>query len=421
MCKLTTWDIKIRSEEVQLKEEIIKEFNTLEQFAKKTNYTIKTVERNLKKGVSSKFLYKCSSVFGKSMQEIVCPVKKQIAEYIYNVFENIKEYNSSEDIKVINYLYDLSYEYNLEFEKILMERNLGRYYFNIKKYKDSIDNYKIAVEKAKDFGMTNYTIYIQSELGLTYFWIKELEKAKICLGEIEVKQIRENKFKNKALFKYHYTSGLVFMNLKEYNKAIEAYKNAYDYAYNKETIGGAIANMGLTYKNLTKYDLALEYYNKALKLYKNNNEKKSKMYNNIATVFLEKKQYNKALEFSEKAINLISKDNSYSSFVVYYTYIEIKIKLGQSVDKTLNKLIKHICEGDNQLVPKLYILQGLNSIVEISRVNRCYHELKNLLVKIDRIKKNTEIDNCEYIKDLEKIQENICAIIEQESLNEKAN
>lgn len=91
--------------------------------------------------------------------------------------------------------------------------------------------------------------------------------------------------------------GELYTTTKEYDKALECYKQAL--AYNTGD-SKAINNLGNTYFRMGKYQEAFETLNNAIKLFPNGYEG----YNNIGSVYFATGQYQQAAEVYKTAINL---------------------------------------------------------------------------------------------------------------------
>jgi tetratricopeptide (TPR) repeat protein len=95
----------------------------------------------------------------------------------------------------------------------------------------------------------------------------------------------------------YYNRGIVFMNEKNYDRAIQDYSKAIELNPNYTE---AYYNRGIVFTNENNYDRAIQDYSKAIELNPNYTE----AYNNRGNIFKNNKNYDRALEDYNKAIEL---------------------------------------------------------------------------------------------------------------------
>jgi tetratricopeptide (TPR) repeat protein len=190
-----------------------------------------------------------------------------------------------------------------------------------KDYDGAIEYHKEAVEIAPE-------LYQNNAIEMAY---KNLSK--ICLGKTDYEKAKEYQKKavevkrllaEVAAMSYN-SRGIVFLNNREYGKAINCFKKAVkikpDYSdaqknlnnidlekrkiiEEKEAKKASEANlfnsMGLEYFQEKQYDKAIKYYKNAIKIKPDN----AVAYNNLGTVYRIRKEYDKALECYGKALEI---------------------------------------------------------------------------------------------------------------------
>ncbi len=106
--------------------------------------------------------------------------------------------------------------------------------------------------------------------------------------------------------------GNVYLNLKEYDKALTAYQKSIEINPN---YANAYSNMGFAYGNLKEYDKAITAYQKAIEI----NPEYANAYNNMGNAYAELKEYDKAITAYQKAIEINPKyDYPYNNISIVY-------------------------------------------------------------------------------------------------------
>ncbi len=153
-------------------------------------------------------------------------------------------------------------------------------------------NYTEALKLAETVPLEKRTKIYFKDVGIVYANLKEYEKA------IEYYQ-KAIEMDEKWAVPY-FNLGIVYKNLKEYEKAIEYYQKAIEM---DEKWAVPYNNLGIVYKNLKEYEKAIEYYQKAIEM----DEKWAYPYNNLGNVYVDLKEYEKAIEYYQKAIEMDEK------------------------------------------------------------------------------------------------------------------
>lgn len=116
---------------------------------------------------------------------------------------------------------------------------------------------------------------------------------------------------------YIYSSlGGVFIQLKEYNKALHYFnlgQNLALQAKDDKALGHVYSNKGIYYEEHNNFDSAYHYYIMALRLSEANNDKRTQLttLSNIGALYMKQKQYEKAIPYFEKTLQLAGPGNLY--------------------------------------------------------------------------------------------------------------
>ncbi|MGB0522306.1 MAG: tetratricopeptide repeat-containing sensor histidine kinase [Flammeovirgaceae bacterium] len=285
----------------------------------------------------------------------------------------IRAGNYQDAINLINEGLKLNESSQIDSIEAQLLYNLGLCFFYQEKYITSVNSYKKAlVITEKSNSLNGLQIKTLWGMGLSYKKlgnyieaIKQVDKAINLAGENEV--LKANLFIN---------AGNLHEQLKQYELAIEANKNAYN-IYEKEgdtlRMSMALNNIGVSYNTLEKYSEALNYFSQALKLKRSikNNKKIASTLNNIGDLYLTIGEYVKAEKYLREALKiretLKSKDDLASSLNkmgnLYLSQKKIQLS------KTYIQRAKSLLDSTNfqseklenlYLFSKLYYLQGNN-------------------------------------------------------------
>lgn len=199
-------------------------------------------------------------------------------------------------------------------------------------------------EKAKEISMkirSEHPKYISNltRLADIYFSEKNFHKALNIYNEC---LIINNENPN-----LHYEKTLIYIELKNYEEALECIQNAEKLNFeNQDSLNNTF---GVIYQNLKRYNEALKYFNEAILL----NESKAIFYSNRASLYGELNNYHKAIEDIDKAINLDPSESLIYMKVYYLIYLN-EFELAFSL---LNK-IKIKDENYYNTLANYYRLEG---------------------------------------------------------------
>ncbi len=170
--------------------------------------------------------------------------------------------------------------------------------------------------------------------------------------------------------------GNVFLDTKEYEKALHYFKRVYTLDLTSENIRGqeySLSNIGETYLYLKSYDSAYFYISKALGLTKKYKHKQSEAirYNLLGLLFQKKGEYHKSTNFYKEAIPLFTKENN----IRYLSNTLINVGKNQLQLGEYKNAIENITIGLNSaktIKSKENISLGYIALVEYYTITKNY-------------------------------------------------
>ena len=159
---------------------------------------------------------------------------------------------------------------------------LGALYFQLKKYDDSINLLKKAINSNKLFPVAYNT------LGNVYAELKNYKKATLTYK----KSIEQDSL----YFEPYYNLANIYNKINKFGLAIKFYRKSL--GINSESID-ALCNLGVTYYNLNNFTLSLKYLDKAFLL---NNTSINIKYN-LAKTLIKIKRYERAIKLLSEVVN----------------------------------------------------------------------------------------------------------------------
>lgn len=197
---------------------------------------------------------------------------------------------------------------------------------------------------------------INHMLGIAYFKNNESHKA------FEI----ANKFSN-GTFGEKYLAGSIFKLLKEYERAIETWKNVI------EVDNEIYFEIGECYMNLSNYDEAIHYFRKSIEI-------EDRAYIPLVEVLLMNDRYEEALEVIKKGIN--EKDIKELNIYLIQTFLfHFREEKQSEIDNLINS---SLIEDPNN--PELVFISGVNydfkgentfALNEYLKAYRMFHKFKN--------------------------------------------
>lgn len=170
--------------------------------------------------------------------------------------------------------------------------------------------------------------------------------------------------------------GNVFIDTKDYDKALHYFKRVYRLDVKGENIRGqeySMSNIGEAYLYKKAYDSAYFYINKALELTKKFKHKQSEAirYNLLGLLFQKKEEYNKSTSYYKEAIPLFTKENN----IRYLSNTLINIGKNQLYIGQYNEAFENIKIGLNSaksIKSRENIILGYNALVDYYTLTKNY-------------------------------------------------
>ncbi len=385
MKKLNLKDIKIKSSGKQIKEAILDEFDSIEEFATVIDLYPNSLKRYLRSTtVPNSFKIKLVNTLSKGYNQVVLSEIQQIKLLVNEVSENIEAYKDEDDVKTLMQLKDLCLEKNMTSQIVKMNRNISIYYYSKNDMGFAIEYMRLAISGIEN--NQSFLVSCMSWLGLMYFMKHDYSKSKEVLEEADT--LLPNIKDSKILFYYYYRRGVLYSCMYEKDKdklelAKQMFENAIKYAKEKFQLGFAIMNIGIVYRKQNILEEAMKYYHKALENLENDFDK-SVLYNNLADGYKLTGRYEEASYYIKKAFECLGDKNIAKSFIYYQTYVQIKMLRGESkaIIEKLKELLQKI---DDFLVYRETVIKGINTIIDYGRIyenTTVLEELDDLITKL---------------------------------------
>jgi len=220
--------------------------------------------------------------------------------------------NEADYIKTKVYATDaISLAKQLTFKKgeATANKTIGNLFFEQGDYSKAIEFYFNALKIYEEIKYKAGIAFIYTNIGNAYSGQKDNAKAIAFINQsIEGLEVLKMQ-KSSQYFNALNTMGVIYENLKEYDKAIEVYFKCQiiaDEINDLEATGIVYNNIGNMFKEKQNYDKALEYFFKSLKIREEIGDKYyiATTYNNIGSTYLVLKQYKEALNNCSKSLDL---------------------------------------------------------------------------------------------------------------------
>lgn len=239
--------------------------------------------------------------------------------------------------------------------------------------------FETAYQKAKEIEIPGAILKCLINLGICEQSSGNPEKALDCY--YESLKIAEQENDNTLKSKLYNNIGIVLTDLKEYKDALYYLKYSLKFQIHNQDltdIGNSMINIGNIY--LFQHDIALAsgYYKRAIRLYEEQNHiNLMYVYNNMASIYEEKKQIHKAIDYYLKVIELCKQQNN-------------QLLLFQSYQSTFKA---YFSAGDRENADKYYSLceEMVPDIADKNVLMTYYNNAAQYLKTIEEYKKSTEV------------------------------
>lgn len=383
--KLILEDIQFLSEGQQIEKAILRNYKTLHEFAEIVGMKYQTVRKYLRQenGGSGDFKQLLIQALKISYLEIVLSKQQQVIRLVEQVSGNIREYKEEKDLQVLEALRKVCIELNLSLEKAKMYRAIGMYYF----YRNDLNTAKnllqVAIEIVRSEKANPLLAAYCSELGLICFYNCEYADAKSNYEEVQRLVMTIPNIDRKTQFLHFYRYGLLFSSRQEYELARPLLIRALSCADDKHDLAMTIMNMGILYRRQKDFKEALKYYRQALKtLDKTDYIGMNVIYNNLADVYKDLGQYERALIYINRALENFERMDDSRGFIVFGTYTEIKLGMGEP-EAVFDKFLKLLSKVHDFPLHKSYIINAINSIADTdTKDHAILDRLEDVVIKL---------------------------------------
>ncbi len=369
----------------QLRDYLAKKNMTELELAIKVNKYETSIKSYLKKKIitSSVFIEQLEEIFNISYSEMVITIEQQIKNYIAQIKKDIKYYNSKEDSKVINELYELTLckENNIDlYHQLVSKGCLALYRFNIELYNEAVDMLKEVIDIANDKGITELEVYYSVQLSYVYMFVDKKQCTRI-LDDI-AKRFNDS-ISNDTLYSYHYFYGIILLQnnkLKEsknYKEARNFFEKSTGFASSQTQKTRSILAVAETFSLEKKYKKALIENRKALVVANGDVELTCNVLNNIASLHIDKGDNIEASRYLNQALEYLDNINNIKmKYYIYDTYIRVSPKdIEEIIIDVMNLLVNNPLTKENEC----YISKCYNTIFEKLKENNDIYNIKKIL------------------------------------------
>lgn len=186
--------------------------------------------------------------------------------------------------------------------------NLGNVYYRLGDFKKSLEHHFQSLEYRKKINDKRLIANSYNNIGSLYEVLKDYDEAiKYHKASLFLKQ--EIKGNLKGFANSYNNLGNVYRDLEQFDTALYYHHKAlkiWREFNNKKAISMSLNNLAVIYERIDKQEKALNFYLEAVKLSKSVNAKYdlANTYNNIAQLLFKQKKYRKALTFVNEAKNI---------------------------------------------------------------------------------------------------------------------
>ncbi len=343
----------------------------------------------------------------------------------YNTKKEIFASNWSE-LGVIYYnLYkpDSSYFYlnkSMELAKSLKDSTLiAKNYFRFAIMYAKSDDIKKSIilsNKAIKYYKTHFLyddlIAVKIHLAGCYQKISDYERTiKIYLETLQLATIKKINSKIPVIYN---NLGITYFYLKNYDKALDFFNKALNLktGKNNEKRASTLHNIGMIYRNIEDYSKAIDYYNQALKIRIKEKDtlKIAANYINLGNVYREQKKAKKALEYFKKAYSLNKhfknttlEISALSNFALIYSYLKNNALAEKYIEKSLKLANKQSSKKIKATTYKIasYVFSKNGDYEKALEFYKEYNKINN---DIFSLRKSKQIANMQIKYETEKIE-----------------
>ncbi len=248
-----------------------------------------------------------------------------------------------------------------EEEKSNIYEDIGMMFFYKNNFLKTLDNFKLSLYYAKEFGRDSIIARRYSDIGVAYDYLGAYDKSvEYYYMALEILEKENDK---SGMAKIYNNLGIIMQNRGNANDALGFYKKSLKLKIETKAsdvqIASAYINLGSAYEQLKKYGKSLSFYNKSLNLYRNNSAKYfSLALSNIANVYFNKAEFDSANSFNERSIKINDSLKNNLGLVGNYRLKGDILRKEQKVDSSIFYLNKSL-----KLSETLNVLDGRKDIL----------------------------------------------------------
>lgn len=236
-----------------------------------------------------------------------------------------------------------------EEEKSNIYEDIGMMFFYKSNFLKTLDNFKLSLYYAKEFGSDSIIARRYSDIGVTYDYLGAYDKSvKYYYKALEIFEKENDKL---GMAKIYNNIGIIMQNRGNANEALGFYKKSLKLKIEEHDsdvqIASAYINLGSAYELLKKYDKSLSFYDKSLKLYRNNSKKYfSLTLSNIANVYFLKMDLDSAFIFNNASLKINDSINNKFGLIGNYRLWGNILRQQNQVDSAIFYLKKALIISD---------------------------------------------------------------------------
>lgn len=360
----------------------------IKYYAEKLGLYENTLQRYLmeRRIYNQKFIKHLEKEFKRPYEKIVETAEAQITKIIFDVRQNIQQYNRPEDSKILLSLLSLCERYGFEELEIFSQINYGRFLYNSNQIVEGRETIKKACENAIDSSYWNP--YVFGQINLAYIENEyNPKKARKILKETEEIVLNSNLLTD-ITYRYWYIYGVSSHLLRQYRQSKKCFKIALNYGPTDEDRLKCKLNQALIYKLEGNYPAALKIY---LKIVRTKNRKmRCIIKNNIASVYFAMKDELQAQKYIFEAIGEMPDDLAEGTKInIIDTYLDIN----NNYSLIFLDLLSVIKNAKMITDYKKILTDVIEKVVQILIDRKNYQALKELVQAIyDLLQRGVDID-----------------------------
>jgi len=366
--------IKILSPNAKLKQLILENYPSIDQFAKEIDIypsTLKQYLRSSKLG-SDKFKIQIALKLDLDIQLLYQSYADQISAYVYEVNKHIRHYNTSDDLEILKTLSEQTLKNNLYTEHFIVIYDLGRFEYFRGNYELALRHFNNAQSYFRAESEVCFSLEILLYKAKTYakqlhFKMKSAVDKSLVLNTLDDASklfccLNDNPLNLE--YRYYQITGYVYTLIDEYNLAYTAFNMALVYGKTSHEKIHSLIYIGYCESMNGNLDKSLEYYSEIMKLPIEGSPVLDWIYLNISNIYLRKKDFG----MMEIYLSMVKPESCFklaNGFYYYYWNRFIPLKennLGDEALKLFEQLLNSFMLTTVNLRDKIQVINMLKAI-----------------------------------------------------------